>query len=105
VILELGHCPNKAGNVVVDARLETRTSKIVDHRLNLTRRHIAGRPEDATEDKGEVYNVAHHKTDLLLAKERVEANYVKSNGLKGKLTYSRNDWSATQLPSSMCHLT
>jgi hypothetical protein len=72
VILELGHRPNKAGYVVVDARLETRTSKVADRRLNLTRRHIAGGLEDAAEDKGEVYDVAHHKTDLLLAKERVE---------------------------------
>jgi len=70
MILELGHRPNKAGNVVVDARLETGTSKIVDHRLNLTRRHIVGRPEDSTEDKGEVYDVAHHKADLLLAKRK-----------------------------------
>jgi hypothetical protein len=74
VILKLGHCPNKAGNVVVDVRLATRTSKIVDHRLDLTRRQIAGGPEDATEDKDEVYDVAHHKADLLLAKERVQAN-------------------------------
>ena len=61
----------------MDARLETRTGKIVGHRLNLTRRHISGSPEDATEDKGEVYDVAHHKTDLLLAKKRIEANYIK----------------------------
>ena len=32
------------------------------------------RPEDATEDKGEVYDVARHKADL--AKERVEADYI-----------------------------
>jgi hypothetical protein len=76
VILELGHRINKAGNIVVDARLETRTSKVVDRRLNLTRRHIA-RTEDSTEDKEEVYDVAHHKADILLAKERVEADYVK----------------------------
>ena len=61
----------------MDPRLEARTSKVVDHRLNLTRRHITRRPEDPTEDKGEVYDVAHHKADLLLAKERVEADYVK----------------------------
>jgi hypothetical protein len=76
VILELRHRRNKAGNVIVDA-LETRTSKVVDRRLNFTRRHIAGRLEDATEDKGEVYDVTHHKAYLLLAKERVEADYVK----------------------------
>ena len=77
MILELGHRPNKVGYVVVNARLETRTSKAVDRRLNPTRRHIAGRPEDPTEDKGEVYDVAHYMADLLLAKERVEAGYVK----------------------------
>ena len=77
MILELRHRPNKAGNVVVDPSLETRTNKVVDHRLNLTRRHITRRPEDPTEDKGKVYDVAHHKADLLLAKETVEADYVK----------------------------
>ena len=76
MILKLGHRLNKAGNVVVDGRLETRTSKVVDHRLNLTRRHVAGRTENAAEDKDEVYNVAHHKADILLAKEMVEANYI-----------------------------
>jgi hypothetical protein len=74
VILELGYRRNKVANVVVDARLRTRTSKVVDRRLNLTRRHIARRSEDTTEDKGEVYNVAHNKADLLLARERVEAD-------------------------------
>ena len=76
MILELGQRRNKAGNIFVDARLETRTSKVVDRRLNLARRHIA-RTEDSTEDKEEVYNVAHHKADILLAKERVEADYLE----------------------------
>ena len=75
VILDLGYCRNKAGNIIVDARLETRPSKVVDHRLNFTRRHVA-RTGDPAEDKGEVYNVAHHEADLLLAKERVEAHCV-----------------------------
>ena len=39
-------------------------------------RHAAGRTEDATQDKGEVYNVPHHKADILLSKERVEADCV-----------------------------
>jgi hypothetical protein len=77
VILELGHRPNKAGNVVVNAPPETRTSIVVDRRLNPARRHIAGRPEDATEDEGKVYDVARLKADLLLAEERVGADYVK----------------------------
>jgi hypothetical protein len=79
VILELGHRPNKAGNVVVNAPPETRTSKVVDRRLvlNPARRHIAGRPEDATEDEGEVYDVARLKADLLLAEGRVGADNVK----------------------------
>jgi hypothetical protein len=57
--------------------------------------------EDTTEDKCEVYNVAHHKTDLLLAKEGVEPDYKVMNGA---LTYSHYDWPATQLPSPMCHM-
>ena len=69
MILELGHRPNKAANVVVDACLETRTSKVVDRRLNRTRRHIARRPVDAIEDKSEVHNVSHGKADVLLAKK------------------------------------
>jgi len=82
VVLELGHrhSPKKAGNVVVDACVETRTSEVVDHRPNLTGRHIARRPEDATEDKGEVHDIAHHKADLSLAKERVEVDYVIEEG-------------------------
>jgi hypothetical protein len=44
--------------------------------------------------------VAHHKTDIL-AKERVEADCKVKYGA---LTYSRQDWSATQLPSPMCHM-
>jgi hypothetical protein len=35
------------------------------------------RPENSTEDKSKVYNVAHHKADMLVAKERVETDYVK----------------------------
>ena len=66
VKLEFRHRHNKATNVVVDARLETRTRKVVDHQLNFTRRHIA-RSEDPAEDKGEVYDVAHHKADILRA--------------------------------------
>ena len=76
MILELGYRRNKAGNISVYARLETRTSKVLDRRMNLARRHIA-RAEDSTEDKEEVYDVAHHKADILLAKERVQADYVK----------------------------
>ena len=76
MILELGHRRNKVGNIVVDARLDTRTGKVVDRRLNLTRRDIA-RTEDSTENKGEVCDVAHHKGNLLLAKEGVEADSVK----------------------------
>jgi hypothetical protein len=74
----LGHRPNKAGNIIVDALLETRITIFVDHRLNLTRRNIAGGPEDATEDKDEVYDVAHHEADILIAKEmvQVEADYI-----------------------------
>jgi len=76
MILELGHRPNKAGNVVVDARLETRAIKIVHHRLSSTRWHIAVKPENATEDKSKVNNVAHHEADILIAKETVEADYI-----------------------------
>ena len=72
MILELGYRLNKAGNVVVNARLETRTSKIVDRQLNLARRHIAVRPENSTKDKDEVYDVANHKGNILPAKERIE---------------------------------
>lgn len=75
-MLELGHRLYKAGNVVMYARLATRSSKFVDHRLNLLRRHVARRTEDAAEDKDKVYDVAHHKADILIAKERVEADYV-----------------------------
>lgn len=75
MILELGHRPNEPGNVVVNAPSETRTSIVVDGRLNPTRRHIARRPEEATQDKCEVYNVARHKADLLLAEERVGTGY------------------------------
>jgi len=60
----------------VDAHLETRPSRIVDRWLNLTKRHIVGRPEDPTENKGEIYDVAHHKADILLAKKTVEADYI-----------------------------
>ena len=60
----------------MDARLETGTSKIVDHRLSLTRWHIAVSPENATEDNSKVYNVAHHEADILIAKETVEADYM-----------------------------
>ena len=77
MILDLGHRPDKAGNVVVNARPEARTSIVVDGRLNPGRRRISGRPEDATEDKGEVYDVARHKADFRLAEEWVEADYVK----------------------------
>ena len=70
MILELGYRRNKAANVVVN--VGRRTCKAVDRRLNSTRRHIAGRPEDIAEDEGEVYDVAHNKADILLAKERVE---------------------------------
>jgi hypothetical protein len=75
-ILKLGHSINKAKNLRVDARLVSRTGKIVDHRLDPIRCHIAERPENATEDKTQVYNVAHHKRDLLPATEGVEADYV-----------------------------
>ena len=64
--LEILHHRNKATDVVVDARLEARTRKVVDRRLNFTRRHIA-KTEDPAEDKGEVYDVAHHKADVLRA--------------------------------------
>ena len=82
----------------MDDCLETRASKVVDRRLDHNRRHDARRPEDATEDKGEVYDVSHHKADLLLAKERVEACCVKQ-WMKGALTYSRDNWPTTELPS------
>jgi hypothetical protein len=72
VKLELGHRRDKAANVVVDARLEMRSRKAVDRRLNYARRHIA-RTEDSTEDMSEIYNVANYKADFLRAKERVEA--------------------------------
>ena len=35
VILEFGHRSNKAANLGVDVRLETRASKLMLHRLNL----------------------------------------------------------------------
>ena len=77
-ILELGHRPNKAGNVVVDARLGTRTTRIeiVDHRLSPTTWHFALRPENVTEDNSKVYDVAHHEADILIAKEMVEADHI-----------------------------
>ena len=68
--LELGYCRNKAANVAVN--VGRRTSKVFDRRLNFTKRHIAGRPEDIAEDEGEVYDVAHNKADILFAKERVK---------------------------------
>jgi len=60
----------------VDVRLVSRTGKIVDHRLNPIRCHIAVRPENATEDKSQVYNVTHQTRYFLLAAEGVEADYV-----------------------------
>ena len=75
-ILELGDRPNKAGNVIVYARLETRISKIVHHRLSHIRWHIAVSSENATEDKSKVYNVRHHEADILFAKEMVDANHI-----------------------------
>ena len=60
----------------MDSRLETRISKIVDHRLSPTRWHIAVGPEDATENNSKVYDVAHQETDILIAKETVEADYI-----------------------------
>src|SRR5258708_35228834 len=75
-ILELGHTINKAENLGVDACLVSRTRKFVDHRLNPIRCHIAVRPKNATEDKSQVYNVAHHKRYLFLAAEGDEADYV-----------------------------
>ena len=76
VILEFGHCFDEATNLDVDVRLEFRTSKVILHRLNLIRQHIAGRPENATEDKGKVYDVGHHKADILIAVQRVGADEV-----------------------------
>ncbi len=76
-ILELGHTINKAENLGVDARLVSRTGKIVDHRLNPIRCHIAVRPENATEDKSQVYNVTHQTRDCLLAAEGVEADVMQ----------------------------
>lgn len=73
VILEKRHSAKKAFDLGVDAYLETRTGKVVHHRLDLTWRHVTGKPENAAEDKGEVYNVAHHYADILIAKK---------NGLK-----------------------
>lgn len=75
-MLECGHTFNKAVNLGVDALLKTRIGKIVHHQLNLVRWHIAGRPENPTEDKGEVDDVAHNKADILVAEQRVEADYV-----------------------------
>ena len=60
----------------MDAHLETRIGKIADHRLSPTRWRIAVRPENPTEDNSEVYNVAHHEADILIAKETVETDYV-----------------------------
>jgi len=74
VILKLGHRPNKAADIAVDARLETRISKVVDHRPKPTRCHIAVRPENVTEDESKVYNVAHHQANILFAKEMVGVN-------------------------------
>jgi hypothetical protein len=76
LMLESGHTFNKTVNLGVDARLETRICKIVHHRLDLVRRHVAGRPENPTEDKGEVDDVAHNKADILVAGQSVEADYV-----------------------------
>ena len=75
VILEFGHRFNEAANLDVDVRLEVRTSKVILHRLNPTRRHV-GRPENATEDKGKVYDVGHHKANILIAVQRVGADDV-----------------------------
>lgn len=72
MILELGHRFNEPGNLGVDARLESGTSKMIRHGLNLTRCHVVGRTENTTEDKGEVYDVAHHETDVLVAKQKIE---------------------------------
>lgn len=76
VILEFGHRFDEPTNLDVDVRLEFRTSKVILHRLNLIRRDIAGRPENATEDKGKVYDVGHHKADILIAVQRVGADEV-----------------------------
>ena len=102
MILELAHCcVEKAANLGVDARLETRTGEVVDHRLNLITRHISTKPEDTAEDKGEVYNVASHEADILLAKEMLKPvlNYGKN-----VLTCSCSDCLTTELPSLVCHL-
>ncbi len=71
--LKSGHSINKAANLRVDARLVSSTGKVVDHRLNLTRWHIDAWPKNATEDNCKVYNVAHHKAHILLAKKIVES--------------------------------
>jgi len=60
----------------MDACLGTRASEVVHRRLNIARWHVARRLENATEDKGEAYNVAHDKADILIAEDRVEAEYV-----------------------------
>jgi len=72
MILELGHRFNETGNLGVDARLESGTSKMICHGLNLTRCYVVGRTENTTENKGEVYYVAHHETDILVAKQKIE---------------------------------
>jgi hypothetical protein len=76
LMLETGHIFNKAVDLGVDARLETRIGKVVHHRLDLVRWHVARRPENPTEDKGEVHDVAHNKADILVAGQSVEADYV-----------------------------
>jgi hypothetical protein len=84
----------------MDARLETTTHEVVDRRLNLTMWHISRKPEDSTEDKGEVDNVASHKADILNTKKSLKLSiYYKS-----VLTCSCNDCSATQLLSLVYHL-
>ena len=76
MIVKPGYRSNEAADLRVDARLETSIGKVIHRRLYLVRRHVAGRPENPTEDKGEVYDVAHNKADILVAEQRVEAEYV-----------------------------
>jgi hypothetical protein len=63
---------NEAGNLGMDDRLATRIDEVVHRRLNLIGCHIAGRREQGAEDDGEVYDIAHHTADVLVAEQSNE---------------------------------
>ena len=68
-------CCDKAPDIVMNCISMTRVDMIIEDSLGVPWCIAGGHPKDAVHDDREIYNVAHHATDILPANRRDRSTY------------------------------